>query len=677
VAAFDFISLDDPLYVSTNFHLRDGLSWPGLKWCFQTGYGGSWMPLVWLSYMLDYHYRGFSPGEYHLTNVLLHAANSVLLFLILKRMTGAFWRSGLVAALFAWHPMHVESVAWIAERKDVLSGLFWMLAIWAYLNYVARGGAWRYLLVLALFALGLMAKPMVVTLPFVLLLLDWWPLGRIQMAAPASETPSGAAAQPSKTFRQLVLEKAPMFVLAAACCVVTVLLQNRSGAVTTLGNLSLLPRLGNAVVSYCFYIEKIFWPANLSVLYPLRRWPAGGIIAALIFLAAISDRVIGARARFPYLTVGWLWFLGTLVPVIGIMQVGAQGMADRYTYLPSIGLFIMICWGVADLLQSGGGILNNPSVKSRVPWVAGTLGLAMAILCGLAASRQLQYWRNGGALFRRAIELDPENFVAHTTYGIYLSDHGSFPEAISELRKSVQIVPEFPNGHALLGKTLYSAGQREAAATELRKALELKPDEIEAREDLGSILLDENLPIAAEGEFATALQTEPANPTAHNLMGKALAMENRLDEAGQQFAEAVGLNPGFAEAHSQLAAVLFDQHKIPEAIAHYRTALTLQSNMPEALNNLAWILATNPSAEIRNGPEAVQLARHACDLTKNARPVMVGTLAAAYAEAGDFEQALACAQKAHDLAVAQGRTQLAGKDAELMGLFRSRQAYHE
>jgi hypothetical protein len=270
---FGFISLDDPIYVVNNSHLRGGPGWRGLAWCFQTGLGGCWVPLVWLSYMLDYQLHGLNLAGYHAGNILLHTANAVLLFLILKRMTGAFWRSAMVAALFAWHPVHIESVAWITERKDVLSTLFWMLTIWAYLNYAAKGGAGRYCLVLTWFAFGLMAKPMVVTLPFVLLLLDWWPLGCFQ-----SETPAGTAnpvdrSYPAKTRRRLILEKTPMLLLAAGFGLMTILLQSRSGAATALARLPLLPRLQNAVVSYCLYIEKILWPVNLSVLYPLRAWP--------------------------------------------------------------------------------------------------------------------------------------------------------------------------------------------------------------------------------------------------------------------------------------------------------------------------------------------------------------------------------------------------------------------
>ncbi len=675
---FDFINWDDTYYVVNNSHLYGGLGWRGLAWCFQTGCGGNWIPLVWLSYMLDYQCYALHPAGYHAGNVLLHAANAVLLFLILKRMTGTFWRSAMVAALFAWHPAHVESVAWIAERKDVLSTLFWMLTIWAYLNYAGKGGVGRYFLVLLLFAFGLMAKPMLVTLPFVLLLLDWWPLRRFQSKAPARKTNLPDLVCPAKTCRQLILEKMPMLLLAAGCSLLTALLQSRSGAISNLARVPLAPRLLNALISYCWYIEKIIWPVGLSVIYPLRKaLPLGEIVAAIIVLAVISAGAVCFRKRCPYWTMGWCWYLGTLVPVIGMVQVGVQGMADRYTYIPSIGLFIMICWGVFDLAQFGVRALENQVLKSHAQWMPGALCLATLVICGLATSNQLQYWRDGGALFSRAIALDPNNYVARALYGMFLFSNGSFPEARLEFQRAVQISPQYASAHADLGAELYRAGERDAAAAELRIALALNPHEVMAHNDLGCILLAKNLPDEAAAEFAIALQYEPDDATTHCWMGKALAMQGRLDEAREQFSEALRLNPQHYDAHYQLALALAMQHKTTEAVAQYRMALGLEPAKPDALNNLAWILATDPHAEIRNGAEAVRLARRACTLTTNAVPLMVGTLAAACAEAGRFDEAVAYAQKAHDLAVAQGRDKVAAKNVELLELFRSHHAYHE
>jgi Flp pilus assembly protein TadD len=678
VLFFDFINWDDPQYVIGNFHLQDGLGWRGLAWSFQTAYGSHWIPLLWLSYMLDYQFYALNPAGYHASNVLLHTANAVLLFLLLKRMTATFWRSAMVAALFAWHPMHVESVAWIAERKDVLSTLFWMLTIWAYLNYAGKGGVGRYFLVLMFFAFGLMAKPMLVTLPFVLLLLDWWPPRRFQSETPAGEMNPGDLSCPAKTWRQLVLEKAPLLLLAAGCSLVTAVLQMRGGAIPSLAEVPLESRLLNALVSYWHYIEKIIWPVDLSVIYPLRpAWPWADIVAAVIILAAISAGAVCFRKRRPYLMLGWLWYLGTLVPVIGLMQVGAQAMADRYTYIPSIGLFIMICWGAFDLMQTGVRVLDNQLLKRHQQWVPGTLCLATLAMCGWATSHQLQYWRDSGTLFSRALAVYPDNRIGLASYGLFLFEHGSLPEAIVELRRDVQFFPEDPLGHAFLGDALYSAGRHDEAAAEFRSALKLKPDLTVVRYDLGSILLEKNLPGEAAAECASAFQYAPDNAGMHCLMGKALSMQGRLDEARQQFSEALRLIPEFLDARYQLALTLAMQHKTTEAVAQYRMALSLQSDMPDALNNLAWILATDPHPEIRNGAEAVQLARRACTLTRNTVPLMMGTLAAAYAETGHFDEAVACAQKARDLAVAQGRNEMAAKNAELLELFRAHHAYHE
>ncbi|MGP8201342.1 MAG: tetratricopeptide repeat protein [Limisphaerales bacterium] len=675
VLCFDFITWDDPLYVVNNFHLQRAPGWHGLAWCF-TSYGGNWIPMVWLSYMLDYQFHALNPAGYHATNVLLHAANAMLLFLVLKRMTGAFWRSAMVAALFAWHATHVESVAWIAERKDVLSTFFWMLTLWAYLNFAGKGGLGRYFLILMFFILGLMAKPMLVTLPFVLLLLDWWPLRRFQSKTPAGEMKPEGLACAVKTGRQLVLEKIPLFLLAGGFSTLTALIQSRFGATTALSFLHLMPRLENALVSYCRYIKKTIWPANLSIMYPLHiAWPAVDIAVAILFLVAITDVAIRFRKKFPYLMVGWLWYLGTLVPVIGLVQVGAQGMADRYTYIPSIGLFIMGCWGVFDLAQSW--VRDHEILRSHEQWISGGLCLATLVLCSVATGRQLQYWRDGGTLFARALAVDPNNYSALNTYGLYLCDHGSMPEALVHLRKAVQINPKGSTGHATLGYALYAAGQRDEAAAELRASLKIQPDLASSYYELGCISLDKNLPGEAMAELSTALHYEPDNPLTLCMMGKALGMQGRLEEAQARLLEALRQYPQYAEAHFQLARTLVMQHKTTEAIAEYRTALRLQPAMPEALNNLAWILATNLHAEIRNGAEAVQLAGRACALTRDSQPVLIGTLAAAYAEAGQFDEAVAAAQKAHDLAVAQGLDEVAAKNAKLLELFRSRRAYHE
>ena len=444
VTDFDFISLDDTAYVVNNFHINGGLNWHELPWCFQAGHAGNWHPLTWISHALDCQFFGLRPGGHHATNVAIHTANSVLLFLILRRMTGAFWRSFVVAALFAWHPLHVESVAWIAERKDVLCALFWMLTLWAYLNYAVKRGVGRYSLVLLLFALGLMAKPMLVTLPFVLLLLDWWPLNRLRLnpggfsrsatvpvasvGVPPTEfvthvaNDSGLnAATEAKTgparaelFVSLIVEKIPFFLLAVACCVLTIVAQHRSEAMASLSDLPFKDRLMNAVVSYLRYLEKIVWPADLSILYPFTvAWPRWEIVLAVVTLAAITALFAWRRAAGPYLLVGWLWFLGTLIPVIGLVQVGAQAMADRYAYIPSIGIFLALCWGAYDLVK------DLPHHRGFLLVVS----IAILTACVLVSSRQIQFWKNSGTLFSHAIEVTRDNFVPESTTPIIWGPH--------------------------------------------------------------------------------------------------------------------------------------------------------------------------------------------------------------------------------------------------------------
>ncbi len=359
VGNYEFVNFDDDKYIIENFHVQKGLTRDSVIWAFTATHVSNWHPLTWLSHMLDFQLYGLNPSGHHLTNVFFHLVNTLLLFLVLKLMTGALWRSGLVAALFAVHPLHVESVVWVAERKDVLSTLFWMLTLWAYLGYTKRPGVKRYLVILLAFALGLMAKPMLVTLPFVLLLLDYWPLKRIELGQsaiglPAASQPSTIANKPGAQAFRLLLEKTPMFVLAAVSSVVTFIVQKSGGAVGALETYPFKIRMANALLSYVIYLKKMIWPQNLAVFYPhpgqsLPMWQAAG---AGLLLVVVSIAVIRAGRRYPYLPVGWLWYVGTLVPVIGLVQVGDQAMADRYTYVSLIGLFIVVAWGVPDVARS-------------------------------------------------------------------------------------------------------------------------------------------------------------------------------------------------------------------------------------------------------------------------------------------------------------------------------------
>ncbi len=662
--SFDFIYFDDPLYVVTNLHLNSGLSWRGLGWCFQAGYAANWHPLTWMSHMLDCQCFGLKPGGPHAVNLLLHAANSVLLFLVLKRMTNALWRSAMVAALFAWHPLHVESVAWIAERKDVLSTLFWMLTIWAYCNYVRKRGVLRYFLALLLFILGLMAKPMVVTLPFVLLLLDWWPLGRFQ-SKPAPPKPADDAI---KSYRLILLEKLPFLLLAAGSCVLTLVAQHRGGAISSFGHVPMMVRLVNSALDYLRYAEKMFWPADLSIIYPLvAKWQSRELAAAAMFLIAVSAGAMLFLKTRPYLMVGWLWYLGTLVPVIGLVQVGSQVMADRYTYIPSIGLFIMVCWGACDFIR-----------KWRYHQIVlGFAAITTLAACARVTEKQLGYWKDSGALYRHALAVNPNNYLVHTYYGAYLREQHQLEQARMECEKAVQLNPAYALGHAFLSGVLLLEGKKSEAVSEVRTALMYEPDLRVARVNLGDILLSEDLYGEAAVEYGKALEYEPDDSILRCSLGQVLARQEKFDEARAEFETALRLNPAYTDAHYELALALSMQQKTAAAIAEYRAALKLQPNFSDALNNLAWILAANPNPQLRNGPEAVQLAERACVLTHNNQAIKVGTLAAAYAEAGRFDDAVTTAQKAHDLAVAQGKNDVAARNLELLPLYRSHRAYHE
>jgi len=664
-ASFDFITFDDPEYVINNHHINNGVNRGALAWCFQAGYAANWHPLTWISHMFDCQFFGLTkPGGHHAVSLLLHAANSVLLFVALRQCTGALWRSAMVAALFAWHPLHVESVAWISERKDVLSTLFWIVAMWAYVNYARKGGTVRYILTLALFALGLMAKPMVVTLPFVLLLLDWWPLGRFQKqpANPKANVP----ARKSRSF--VLLEKVPFLVLSAASCVITVIAQRRGEAIVSLQSLSLADRLTNSCISYLRYVEKTVWPVNLSLSYPLlAEWKGREESAAVLFIILMTVGALIFLKSRPYWMVGWLWYLGTLVPVIGLVQVGAQSMADRYTYIPLIGLFILVCWAAVDL-------------TSRWRFQKIIVGIAaIAIAAGSAAAteKELGYWKNGGTLYARALEIDPTNYLVHMYYGAYYRDQHQYDKARAELDRSIELQPEYAWAHLYLSGVLLLQNKTQEGIAEVYKALSFNPDLFEARINLADLLLSGQRYNEAEEQYRKILEYKPDEPKIHFTLGRTLVFEKKLDEARAEFETALREDPNYVDAHYELAVILDMLHKPADAIAQYDATLKLKPNFSDALNNLAWIFAANANPQLRNGTEAVELAEHACMLTHRTQALKIGTLAAAYAEAGRFDDAVATAQLAHDVALTNGQKGVAEANLKLQKLYKAHQAFHE
>ncbi len=610
----EFISYDDDTYVTENRHVQKGITLDSIAWSFTTVHGANWHPLTWLSHMLDIQLFGTKAGHHHLANVFFHLANTFLLFLVLRKMTNGLWQSAFVAALFAFHPLHVESVAWVAERKDVLSTFFWFMTIWSYIRYVKSPGVPRYALFIFLYMFGLMAKPMMVTLPFVLFLLDYWPLKRLQAGL------SG--------IKPLVLEKTPLFFLSAASCVITYFAQQKGGAVEPFCVHPFTVRVANALVSYTAYMGKMIWPSHPAILYPypqgLILWQVAG---AGMVLALMSYVVIRGARRHPYLVVGWLWYLGTLVPVIGLIQVGLQSMADRYTYVPLIGLFIIIAWGVPELLSH---------------WRYRNIGLSMMgalvlSILSVITYQQLPYWRNSISLYEQALRVTTGNYMIHTNLGVILAGQGQLDEAVSHYSDALKINPHFAMADYNLGLAL------------------LKQDRIND----------------AMGHFSNALVSKPDYADVHNNLGFALSRQGKTDGAVSHFLEALKIEPDHEIAHYNLGNILATQGRIAEAIRHYSKALTASPDYEEALNNLAWIYATHKNPEFRNGEKAVKLAEHVCNISGYSNPSLLDTLAAAYAEAGRFEKACSIAEKAISLSESAGPKKMVGDFRMRLELYRS------
>ncbi|HOC56311.1 MAG TPA: tetratricopeptide repeat protein [Verrucomicrobiota bacterium] len=596
VAWQGFVNYDDSDYVTENAHVQSGLKWANVVWAFTTGHASNWHPLTWLSHMVDCQLFGLEGGWHHMVSVGLHIANSLLLLLLLRRMTGALWRSALVAALFALHPLHVESVAWASERKDVLSTLFFLLTVRAYVEYaesrrqltergISRRVSAYYLLALGCFALGLMSKPMLVTLPFVLLLLDYWPLMRLGSLKSGARN-GGRPSPPLACLLSLLLEKVPFLLLAAASSAVTYVVQHQGGAVST--SLTLGERIANALVSYARYFGKMLWPKDLSILYPHPgHWPMWQVIGSAVLLLAVFAGVVLAARRRPYLAVGWLWFCGTLVPVIGLVQVGIQSMADRYTYVPLIGLFIMLAWGVDALV---------PARPWRGKALALGAGLALAA-CALLTARQVRFWRDSEALFGHAVQVTRDNYLAYNNLGFYLSGRGRTAEAMEHYRMALKIKPSYEDALNNLGHAL--AGQRRfgEAIPLYEAALRVRPKHAEVHNNLGNALSEVGRVDEAIQHYLIVLEQKPDHADAHNNLGIALAMKGKLDEAISHFHEAIRCKPGYASAHSNLGNALAVQRKLDEAIKEYQIALRLKPEDAQAHNNLGNALAEQGKTE--------------------------------------------------------------------------------
>jgi protein O-mannosyl-transferase len=581
----DFVNLDDSLHVTSNVLVQKGLTWEGIKWVLGHPVANNWHPLTAMSHMAVCEVCGLNPWGHHLANVLLHALNAGLVFALLQLMTGAAWRSLLVAALFAFHPLRVESVAWVTERKDVLSGFFGLLSLVAYARYAqsrmqnaecrmqnpttpkTHHAATFYLFSLFCLALGLMSKPMLVTWPFVMLLLDYWPLGRMQKRRQNAEgrVQNGAASNtqpatrntphvsrftfhtPRAALLPLLIEKIPFFVLAALLSVVTFVVQQRGGALTAGEGLSLGARLGNAPISYCRYLAKLFWPTDLAVIYPHPgHWAAGKVVAAVGLIAGISVLVLLQRQRHPFLLMGWLWYCGTLVPVSQVIQTGSQAMADRWTYLPSLGILILAIWGGYELTRGW-----------RCQAVAWSVAGAGAIVLCLALTRyQLGYWKDSEVLLRHALEVTENNELAHRNLGVALYEKGRIEEAIGQFKEGVRLKPDDAYTHYNFGIALDKQGQVNKALGQFQEALRLDPDYADAHYNLGVALYQQGHTAEAIRHFQETIRLNPDHPEAHNNLGTALGLNGQTDEAIRHFQEALRLKPDYAEARTNLAVML-------------------------------------------------------------------------------------------------------------------------
>ena len=575
VQNYVFINIDDPQYVFENPHVLSSLSLENIGWAFTTTDAGSWHPLTWLSLMLDHQLFMLNAGGYHWNNLILHIISTILLFLILNKMTGSLRRSCFVAALFALHPLHVESVAWIAERKDVLSTVFWMLTMYVYLFYLNRQTVLSYLSVLLVFVLGLMAKPMLVTLPFVLLLMDYWPLQRFHFELRMRDLKQKRKLEIISTgegnsVSRIILEKIPLIILSVIFSVIAFIAQ--STAVVSLKDISVLSRISNALVSYVEYIKKMFVPVNLAVFYPEpAAWPLWQVLMCLIVLTGITLIVVFYIKKYQYLAVGWFWYLGTLVPVIGIIQVGLQSMADRYTYIPLIGLFVIISWGLSDLTrQWKRGKIIFTSVAIAI------IGVMMVL-----TSYQIRHWESNISLFSHALAVTSRNYVAHTGIAGALIEANKIDEGIEHYYKAIEIKNNYPVVYYQLGYTLATKGYYNKALDNYYIALQLDPNSFHTHYFLADLLSYLNRSDEAIFHYLKAAQLRPDYARIHYILGNLLSKKGENRKAINEYYEALRLKPDLVEGRSNLAMLLLSDGKTDEAISQLKEAIRLQ---PEYAN---------------------------------------------------------------------------------------------
>ena len=638
----DFVNLDDHVYVYDNPLITRGLTLDGVINAFVHAHARNWHPLTTLSHMLDCQLFGLKAGGHHFTNVLFHSVSVVLLFFLLKQMTSTFWQSAFVAALFAIHPLHVESVAWVSERKDVLSAVFFILTLWAYVRYVQARSIGRYLTVALFFALGLMSKPMLVTVPCVLLLLDYWPLDRF--SGDRTRLARGARPHPAHSVAPLLVEKIPLFALSALSCIATSLVQLYSA-----GAIDQLPfawRLNNAAVSYVAYIWQMFWPARLAAFYPHPndQLPLWQVILAIVFLILVSLLAIQRRRERPYIFTGWFWYVGMLVPVIGFVQAGEQGRADRYTYLPQIGLYVLIVWTVAGLLSR----LRQPAQLR----VAAIVTPTIIALLSWRAFVQTSYWENSERLWNHALAVTTDNAMAHNNLGHLLLQRGEWDSAISHFELALNIRSHNAATHYNLGRALMENNLANALARKGR--------------------LDE-----AVSHYEESVRLRPDYGDPYFNLGSVLFQQGRIDDAIAQWHKALAAQPDDAGFHTALGNAFLNKGLQKDAIAEYEHAARISRQDAMARNNLAWLLATSSDASIRDGNRAIEVAKQAVQLSGGQDANYLRTLAAAYAESGRFAEAAETGRRALQAAQTQGNSILANTIRDDIALYELGLPYHK
>ena len=670
-----FLNYDDNEYVTDNPHVTAGLTRDSFVWAWTEPHSATWHPLTTLSHLVDCQLFGLDPGPPHVVNAVLHALSTILLFGVLVRMTAQPWRCACVAALFAVHPIHIESVAWVAERKDVLSTFFWMLTLWAYVGYVQSPGWRRYAGVLLAYVAALLSKPMVVTLPFALLLLDLWPLQRWAIDGTQRSTPAQRRSRSA-----LLIEKVPLLALAGVASAITVFTQRHAGAVVSLQRSSFTDRVANALVSYIAYVLKMLWPSALAPIYPfVAPLPAWQVLGAGATLLAATAYALREVRRHPYILVGWLWYLGTLVPVIGLVQYGSHAMADRYAYVPSIGIFLIAVWGIPDLLH---GWQHRRAACAAAAATAVTAYAAVTVV-------QLQYWRDSVSLFRHTLSVTRDNQVAELHLGAALVALGQRDDGARHLAEGerihretetqhyarlLQSDPTSSEDHVSLARLLAQGGDVAGAATHYREAIRLNPDLAAAHNNLAVLLEDAGHTDEALAEYREGVRLEPQRAESRSNLAAALASAGRPTEAIEQFRAALGLKPQVAELRFGLASAYAQAGQVHQAVTELDELLRARPDWTAVESMLAWLLATTDDTSVRDGPRAVALGEDAARRTQRRDADALNSLAAAYAAVGRFPDAVDTAAQAIELARATHRTALADALATRLAQYRTRQA---